>query len=126
MDLEDALHAFLEEKILLVSGQVYSEIAPEQIKNNYLIHQKISGNNGYAHDGPTGLLTSNYQFDSYAYKKSDAKAIIKQLKGEIDGYNGFMNGIRVQGVFLLDEDSDYEKDTKLHRLTAEYRFQHYE
>jgi len=91
----------------------------------FIVVTKISGPREHDLQGPEGLATPTFQVSVFARTKEQAKFITRQiqskLKGSIDMY-----GVKVRGIFYINEIDFYEDDTRLYHVASDYQIQHEE
>ena len=123
MIFKNDLYTFLSAN-LSVPTAVTSNVG--NVRDGYLVFQRILTNRVYAHDGNSGLVMARYQFDAYANKKQDAVLIINELKTLIDNYSGLLGESKVQGVFIVNEFDTLDQDSGMYREEIEFNIQYYE
>ena len=99
---------------------------PQSGEPPFLVYQLVTAQRESTHDGNDQLVWAEYQFDCYAKKKQSAVEVMQELRELIEDYDGYINGVRVQGCFLIDQFDTYEENSKLYREEREYRIQYKE
>ena len=82
----------------------------------------ISNRPAYTNEGESGHSKSRYQIDIWARTKIDAARIAETVRCLISGYRGQIGKHSIGGVMRQNTFSDYEPDTQLWRVTADYIF----
>lgn len=110
-----------------VGYRIYFGRAPQNVKQPYMIINKISGPREHSHDGGSGLATPRFQFTVFAEKYSDCKGCISALQTALQGYSGTMggdSGVAVNGAFYDDETDLDPGEQGLFGVAADYIIQH--
>jgi hypothetical protein len=104
----------------IVGDRIHYVKAPEDTVAPYLVINKISGPRDHTHDGGSGLANPRIQFSAFSFQYADCKAIIEALQDLMQGFSGVMGEVEVNGWFFDNETDNYEKDTDLYQVTADY------
>lgn len=94
--MEEAMTALLAS---VAGGRRYWVRAPQTAARPFVVLQRISGVPDYHFQGPSGLVASRVQIDSYADTYSSAKATARAIKTLLSGYSGG----DIQAVFIDGE-----------------------
>jgi len=124
-DLRPALRAFLlaDAGISAVVGgaRIFPVVLPQGVKLASVVYTRVSSIGDHHMQGPSGLARPRYQIDAYAPEPNDAASLANLIKDRLDGYQGLMGAINVQGVFLDTERDDYHAPpVNLHRVSVDY------
>ena len=134
-DLRPGLRAFL-----LADAQISAMVGGERVHGVKLpagimvgpsiVYSQISETTDHTMDGPSGLVTSRYQFDAWAESSDEAHRLGFLVKDRLDGYRGPMGSddtlVEVQGVFAEDARANYDSNADLHRLSRDFFIAHEE
>ena len=71
---------------------------------------------------PSDLEDALVQFDCYALKHSQAKALAKALRADLSGFRGNLGGLDVGAVHFQNEWDFWGAEAKVWRVTVEFRF----
>lgn len=73
-------------------------------------------------EGAEELARIRLQLDCWALKASEVRALATAVRQALNGYAGTVGGRRVRHVGLISGGGDaYEPDTKLRRVTMDFR-----
>lgn len=131
-DLRPGFRAYLlaDPAIAAIIGvRIFANVIPQEEPRASVVVSTISGRGDHHMEGPTGLVRPRLQIDAWAPDDDVATTLANLVRDRIDGFSGVMGegdaAITVQGVFLTDERSGYDDETKLYRLGRDY-FVNYE
>ena len=123
-DLRPGLYEFLltqSDLAVMVGGErIYPVILPQGQVNPSLVYNRVSGLGSHHMQGPSGLSRPRYQIDAYAQTPDEANALADLVKFHLDGFQGLMGSVNVQGVFFDTEREDYQADVNLFRVSRDY------
>ncbi|WP_233866610.1 tail completion protein gp17 [Paraburkholderia adhaesiva] len=91
-------------------GRVFRILAPQDVREPYVIISVISAQPRMTLCGATPLWQMNYRVDSYARTHQDAKEIMKRILRIIDACNG--------DPMYEDWQEMHEQDTRIHRVSV--------
>lgn len=96
----------------LVNERIYFVKAPQNVKNPYLVIQKISAVQAHTHDGNANLSEARIQLSAFADTYKEVKDINAQIKSALDNFIGTMGG--TGGVYVgscfLDNETDLSEN----------------
>jgi hypothetical protein len=109
----------------LVAARVYPSPLPQGCTLPAVTYQRVAGRSVQSLTGLSGCAMPRMQVDCWAETYDVAQEIAQAVKGWLvgvagRGYQGTVDGVRVQGARFLDDEDQYERDTKLHRVRADY------
>lgn len=84
----------------LVGTRIYPIKLPQGITAASIVYQEISGIGDHHMQGPSGLSRVRMQIGAWAQSADAAHALFLAVKEAIDGYQGLMGSVYVQGVFI--------------------------
>jgi hypothetical protein len=130
MTVEESLEAELKNYAGL-SALVGTRIDPLQVNGATLpavTYVRVSGVRVQAMDGPTGLAVPVFQVSSWATTYAAAKAVAKQVRLCLDGFNGTLGGVGgVNAKITLQGDRDLvDTETNWRQVAADYEIAHQE
>lgn len=109
----------IEEKI---ATRLYSVRGDQSGPVPYVVYQTVSGGQGHAHDGATGLEEFRVQFSIFAKTSLECDDLRDLIKDRLDGFSGVWVDVRV-GYCFFDNDIDGIADTaNLKQKTIDFRF----
>jgi len=94
---------------------------PEKYVPPYIVLTTISSPRTFDHDGPTLTVTSRIQVDVYATDYKATKEIAIKLYALQT-----QNSIKISKIELANEAEGYETETKLYRISLDFKVDHYE
>lgn len=112
--IETKIQARLSAAPGLAGGRVYGGVAPEGVARPYITHFHMGGQLGVTYCGPDGSDEGSVQIDCWAESRGEATALAWQV----------FHRLKAAGTdFAVDSirrlPSEYEPDTKLHRVSWE-------
>lgn len=84
----------------LVGTRVYPVKLPQGVTAASLVYNEISGQGDHHMEGASGLVTARMQIGAWATTADAAHGLFLAVKEAIDGYQGLMGSVYVQGVFI--------------------------
>jgi hypothetical protein len=110
----------------LVSGRIYPDIMPQGVTYPAITYSRISAVRIDNLGSFSGSARVRYQFDCWHTNPTTARAVRRQVRLAMDGFNGTFASCIVSGARLLNEFDSYEDDTKVYRRGADYEIWHKE
>lgn len=112
----------------LVDTRIYPATAPQETGKPYVVYQQISGDHVESHQGSSGLSMPRYQLDSYAETYNEAKAVGKQIRLAIHGYNSTspVAGTIIHAILAESDRDGFDDKTSLYRFSSDYFIHHRE
>ena len=111
----------------LISTRVYPFMIPQGATLPCVTYQRIDTPRSLTHgdSGATGTLARpRFQFSCWAATLSSAQAIAYQLRAALNGKTGSIgtapNAVTVRAILVDNEMQDYEPETELYRVIADY------
>lgn len=98
----------------LAGGRVYAGTAPQTVARPYITHFHMGGETGMAFCGPDGSDEGSVQVDCWADSRLASVELCWQVFHALAAKG---DDLAVDGIRRLP--SDYEKDTKLYRVSWE-------
>ena len=96
----------------LVVGRVYPSVLPDKVPLPAIVYQEISTAPANSLDGALPLEEVRFQIDIYATSFKEAKQVFGLVQQQL---------LQLPERFLFDSRmSDYEPDTKRHRISADF------
>jgi len=125
--MEEALTALLLADAgvsALVGTRVHWLRLPAQVHGRpYLNLQVVGDVPGYHMAGPSGLVSTRVQADSWGETALAAKQVDRAVKAALSGWSGTQSGIVFQGVFALSTRDGLEqaagRDRRLFRVSTD-------
>lgn len=107
----------------LVGNRVYPVTAPDGADFPLIIYEKVSHSTGYSHDSTDdGIYEASFRFHFLGLTYSSANSIRLAVRTFLSAFEGSFGSNEVSLIRLEGEDDDYNFETQLYTLTAEYRF----
>lgn len=101
-------HAALTALIGTNPARVYWMRAPQAIARPYVVLQVVSSIPDVTHGGPSGLVGSRVQVDSYGDTYGSVKAVARAVTGRLSGFRGPRLTTTFDGIFKDAERDEYE------------------
>ena len=124
MSIEIALYAHLTNDTG-VNALVGSRVYPLQLSQGAALpaisYQRISGPREYDLAGPTGRSRPRMQIDCWANSYSTVKNLASKVISSLNGLNGNMGGVDVDGIELEGERDGFEETTEYKRVILEFK-----
>lgn len=126
-DLELALAQYLKSYSglnALVGGRIYPVTKAQLGELPYVTYQRISTRYVQAHGEYSSLPTARVQFNLFAKRFEEVKALNVQLNNALDGYRGEMGGeagsVEVFFSLAKGEGNNYTDDPELYLIQRDY------
>ncbi len=85
--------------------RLYPLVVPQTVALPAVAYQKISSPKEQAHDGPSNLARSRFQFTCEAETYAGVKAVATAIKNCWNSFRGTVSGVRIDGC-AIDNDVD--------------------
>ena len=108
------------------SGRVYYQRLPEGATIPAVTYQQISRTGFPDYDGVTQLAQVRVQVDCWHINGQGVADLAQEVRHVLDGFSGTVASTRILAAFLLDEESDYEPETGLHRFRQDYQISYHD
>lgn len=117
------LRAYLQNQLgSLVGGRIHPTRLPDKAIFPAIVYQVITNAGRFAHDAPIPLRNPRIQFDVWALKASECETIASALEQALLGYRGPMGDVEYTAAWeLITSEDSYEPDTKLERISLDFR-----
>lgn len=124
------LQGNLAETAALVDDEIYPIRLPQKPAYPCISYQLVAANRDHTQDGGSGLVEARYQFNCYASKYVDAKAIGEALRKDLDGFKGDVgtapNIATIDGMFLENIQDGYDDELDVFWVTVDFTVLHTE
>jgi hypothetical protein len=114
----------------LIGSRMYPVTLPQAVELPAVTYQVISATRTPTMLHGDNLPSKRIQIDAYSLDSSEAQAVVDAIREVfqffVRGTIGDSPGIFVAGVFADTEQQLYEPDTKLYRVSIEFRISHAE
>lgn len=127
VSFRESLRAFLltdADIAALVDESVHPSVLPEASHRRLpaIVYRVISNEGSFAHDGPVNLRHPRLQLDVWSLRRDEAEAVEDAVVRALLGYRGPMGDTGYTAGWRLEDSTDlYEEDTKLHRISLDFR-----
>ena len=113
-----------------VSDRIYPVVLPQGMTLDSVVYNRIVENESYHYTGSSGLVTARMQIDAWSKTPDGANELGDLIKERLSGFSGQVSYsvnspaeyVRIQGVFLLSGDEDYDSESALYRRRRDYSF----
>lgn len=85
-----------------------------------MTYSDISNVPAFTNEGESGFKRLRYQLDAWAGSKQDASRLAETVRCLISGYQGQIGKWSIGGIFRRNSFSNYEPETGLWRVSADY------
>lgn len=112
MEIEEAIRTYLLTKTA-IKNLVDTRITPDDIGAVLpaISYLKVSDVKDHTLTGQSELERPVFQFSTYAESKSTARSITNAIKSALCDFSGYLSGIEIQHIKLLNEmSSKYQTD----------------
>lgn len=87
----------------LIGNRVYPNYVPQNAAMPAVTYQRISGPRDHTFDGPSGLVQSRYQLNSWGATYGDMESVADAVRIAMDGFTGSVGGRVIQNIETDDE-----------------------
>jgi hypothetical protein len=113
-----------------VVDRVYPVVLPQGMTLDSIVYNRVVENESYHYVGPSGLVVTRVQIDAWSMTPDGASELGDLIKEHLGGFSGQVSYssnspseyVRIQGIFLLSGDEDYEQESGLYRRRRDYSF----
>ena len=131
VDIRPGLHTLLlsnSDIVARVGDRIYPVVLPQGVTADSIVYNRIVDNESYHFVGPSGLITQRMQIDAWSQTPDGASELADLIKELIGGFSGTVaysanspsDFVRIQGIFLLSGDEDYDSQAALYRRRRDY------
>lgn len=112
----------------LVEERIFPLCAPEDIKQAFIIYQRISGVRVKDIGGPAYVAQPRMQVDCYALSYEEAREIAESVRLSLDGWRSLTADVVVIGSSLITDREFWEADSdpKFYRVSMDFMLTHTE
>ena len=110
----------------LVGTRIYPDVFPQGVTYPAITYSRVSAVWIDNLDSFSGSARVRYQFDCRHTNPTTARAVRKQIRLAMDGFNGTFASCIVSGARLLNEWDGYEDEVKAYTRSADYEIWHKE
>lgn len=110
--IETAIIALLnanETLTTIIAGRIFPNEIPQKQAMPAAAYKQLTSDIDYANDGETGLSNSKFEISAWAKTYAEVKALATAIIVVLSAYKGTINGVEIQGIFLVDEKDDFQK-----------------
>lgn len=111
-----------------VSNRMQWGVRPQGSSLPAIVLQRISGNFDYEFSGPSGLIESRIQIDTYAESYSSAQTAARAVIAAISGLRTTQGTIKFNGCFINSQSDTFERSndgaSKYHRVIVDLTIWH--
>lgn len=113
-----------------VADRVYPVVLPQGTTLDSIVYNRVVENESYHYVGPSGLVVARIQIDAWSQTPDGASELGDLIKEHIGGFSGQVaygasspsDYVRIQGIFLLSGDEDFDLESNLYRKRRDYSF----
>lgn len=105
----------------LIGTRMYpADSVPQDPTYPFLTYQRVSTQRESVSGSDIALVWARFQFDSFADTYDDAVALAAQVRAALQRYNGTVDGVVIQQVFMANELDDFEASVEKGRVIQDY------
>jgi hypothetical protein len=110
----------------IVHGRIYPVKMLQGVSSDSIVYNLITENETYKYDGPSGLVTSRFQFDTWSSLADGAMTLANLVKETLGGFSGVISfgpplgTVSVQGIFYIDGRTDWDNAVLMYRVSRDY------
>jgi len=112
----------------LVSNRINWGVRPQGSSLPAVVLQRISGNFNYETNGPSGLVESRLQIETYAATYASAQAAMRAIVSAVSGLRTTQDNIKFNGCFVNSQSDAFERSndgaSKYHRVILDLTIWH--
>ena len=116
MTIETVLTAKLKADATLLGNRVYPVKLPQNASFPAARYVRVGTVRGYTHNGPDCLPAVQFQIDVFDNTFAGVRAAWEQVRQSLSGFQG----VDILIATLDTERDDFEDDTKLYRVMADF------
>lgn len=120
--IEEALQSILVD----VERRTYGFKLPTDAQLPAITFMKVSAPRDQTQEGPSGLVSARIQVSSWGENYTASKVLSKDVRFALDGYKGALNGVRIDGVELLNEMDGNEAEPNIFQTIMDFRVKYAE
>lgn len=122
MSFRTGLVTYLRAQVPSVSNRIYPLVLPNTFTPPSVVYSIVTDLAGYSHDGPIELHNPRIQIDVWSRSILEAERVADEVERAMLGYQGPMGEVEYTAGWRLDTTTDiYENDTKLYRVSSDFR-----
>lgn len=110
--------------IALIGARIYPDLMPQGATIPCVTYTRVSGAPMVCQSGDSHLESPVYQYKVWASTKSNARAIIAQLKAALHGKKITMGDLAVQASIVISDRDTNEPDIGLFTPILEVKYWH--
>lgn len=116
---------------LVGAQRIYPVRLPQGEKAPSVVYNRITEVPDYHLLGPSGLVQSTFQIDSWALTQSLAVLLANAVYDRLSGFRGYIDlgiaePVTVHGIFGVHGHEDYDPGAELFRMRRDYRVHYWE
>lgn len=108
----------------LIGNRFYADVLPQSPTMPAVVFSLLTGANIRSTDGPSALANPTFQIDCWASNPAGRAALFKAVRQRLDTFSGTVEGVVIQGIFLVRYRDLYDNETRLYRRTADFSIWH--
>jgi hypothetical protein len=109
----------------IVAGRIFPVKMQQGETRDSIVYNRITELETYKMDGPSGLLSTRYQFDAWSQSADSAVVLADLVKEQLGGFSGRImfdppNYVNVLGIFLINGRDDWDNLALMYRVSRDY------
>lgn len=133
IDIRPGLYSLLTSNsqiVARVADRIFPIMLPQGIVDDSIVYNRVVENESYHFTAPSGLVVVRIQIDAWSLTQDKASELGDLIKEQLGGFSGQVaysanspsDYVRIQGIFLLSGDEDYDAESNLFRRRRDYSF----
>lgn len=120
--IEQALQKILTE----IEPKTFAFKLPNQATLPAITFFKVSAPRDQTQQGPSGLVSARFQVSSWGINYTAAKTLSQLVRLALDGYRGYLNNVRIDGIELMNEMDGNEAEPNVFQTIMDFRVKYAE
>ena len=122
--IEEAIYSLVTKNrtiTTLIGQRFYPNVIPQTADLPAVAYQVISAGRNYHHGGQSSLVTPVIGFTIDARNYSEAKAVAAAMRLALSGYQGYVDSVKIESIFLQNEFEGYNPASEIHLVRQDYQ-----
>jgi len=104
----------------------YPNLVPQDAQLPAVAYQVITTQPAHAHDGPTGLIRTTFQFTIDARSYAEVKRTARAVRQVLDGYRGTVDGVVIGAILWQNENDGYSEQSAVTTVRQDFMVEYQE
>lgn len=103
----------------LIGTRLYPGAMPQKCTYPAVSYWRVAASRVPAMGADTGLVRARFQFDIWAEKYADARAVAAQVRAAYQRWRT-TTGVTIQDIYFVGEVDLYEDETRIHHAALDF------